>query len=85
MPVQEPLNPQKDTENLTDMDHDKILDIIKNYKNKPNTDLKMAMDYLYNDFEETKKLIFKLVKHLDTSENTYNKLLDEFNKRLNGG
>lgn len=66
------------------MDHEKVLDIIKNYKNKSNTDLKSAMDYIYNDFEETKKLLIKLVKHLDTSENTYNKLLEEFNKRLNG-
>lgn len=66
------------------MDHEKVLDIIKNYKNKSNTDLKSAMDYIYNDFEETKKLLLKLVKHLDTSENTYNKLLEEFNKRLNG-
>jgi len=70
--------------NHTDMDHEKVLDIIKNYKNKSNTDLKSAMDYIYNDFEETKKLLIKLVKHLDTSENTYNKLLEEFNKRLNG-
>lgn len=66
------------------MDHEKVLDIIKNYKNKSNTDLKSAMDYIYNDFEETKKLLLKLVKHLDASENTYNKLLEEFNKRLNG-
>lgn len=70
--------------NHTNMDHEKVLDIIKNYKNKSNTDLKSAMDYIYNDFEETKKLLLKLVKHLDTSENTYNKLLEEFNKRLNG-
>lgn len=71
-------------ENLINMDHEKVLEIIKNYKNKSNNDLKTAMDFLYNDFEETKKLILKLVNHLDSSEKTYNKLLEEFNKRLNG-
>ena len=66
------------------MEREKILDILKNYKNKSNKDLQSAMDYLYNDFEETKKLILKLVNHLDSSEKSYNKLLEEFNKRLNG-
>lgn len=67
------------------MKHKEVIDILKNYKNKSNKDLKTAMDYIHNDFEETKKLIFKLVNHLDDSEKSYNKLLDEFNKRLNGG
>ena len=70
--------------NLINMEREKILDILKNYKNKSNKDLQSAMDYLYNDFEETKKLILKLVNHLDSSEKSYNKLLEEFNKRLNG-
>lgn len=71
-------------ENLINMEKDQIVDILKNYKNKSNKDLKSAMDFLYNDFEETKKLILKLVNHLDGSEKSYNKLLDEFNRRLNG-
>ena len=66
------------------MEKEKIIDILKNYKNKSNKELQSAMDYLYNDFEETKKLILKLVNHLDSSEKSYNKLLEEFNKRLNG-
>jgi len=70
--------------NLINMEREKILDILKNYKNKSNKELQSAMDYLYNDFEETKKLILKLVNHLDSSEKSYNKLLEEFNKRLNG-
>jgi hypothetical protein len=71
-------------ENHTKMEHNEILDILKNYKNKSNKDLKTAMDFLYNDFEQTKNLILKLVNHLDSSEKSYNKLLEEFNKRLNG-
>jgi len=71
-------------ENHTKIDHNKVLDILKEYKNKSNKDLKLAMDYIHNDFEETKKLILKLVNHLDSSEKSYNKLLEEFNKRLNG-
>lgn len=66
------------------MKHEEIIDILKNYKNKSNNDLKKAMDFLHNDFEETKKLLLKLVNHLDSSEKSYNKLLDEFNKRING-
>jgi|APGre2960657373_1045057.scaffolds.fasta_scaffold23186_2 hypothetical protein len=71
-------------ENHTKMEHKEIVEILKNYKNKSNKDLKTAMDFLHNDFEETKKLILKLVNHLDSSEKSYNKLLEEFNKRLNG-
>lgn len=71
-------------ESLTKMKHEEIVNILKDYKNKSNKDIKSAMDFLYNDFEETKKLILKLVNHLDSSEKSYNKLLEEFNKRLNG-
>jgi hypothetical protein len=71
-------------ENHTKMEHKEIVEILKNYKNKSNKDLKTAMNFLHNDFEETKKLILKLVNHLDSSEKSYNKLLEEFNKRLNG-
>lgn len=70
-------------ENHTKLDHDKVIEILKNYKNKSNSDLKLAMDFLYNDFEQTKNLILKLVNHLDSSEKSYNKILEEFNKRIN--
>ena len=39
------------------------------------------MDHLQNDFEETKKLIIKLTRHLDGTESVYNKLLKEYKKR----
>lgn len=71
-------------ENHTNTDHNKVLEILKNHKNKSNSELKFAMDFIYNDFEQTKNLILKLVKHLDGTEKSYNKLLEEFNNRING-
>ena len=39
------------------------------------TDLKYAMDYLSNDFEETKSLLIRLSHHLDNTEKIYNEIL----------
>jgi hypothetical protein len=63
------------------MEQEKILDIIKDYKNKSNKDLITAMNYLSEDFEFTKNSILKFSEHLDKLENTYNLLLKEFNNR----
>ena len=41
------------------------------------------MDFLQNDFEKTKDLILKLTKHLDTTEDSYNKVFEEYKKRMN--
>ena len=62
----------------------KLQTIISDYKNKSNTDLKYAMDYLSNDFEETKNLIVELTKHLDNIESLYDIVLKEYNSRNNG-
>jgi hypothetical protein len=43
------------------------------------------MDFLQNDFQKTKDLIVKLTKHLDVTEQSYNKVFDEYKKRLNNG
>lgn len=67
------------------MEQDKIEEILKNYKNKSNKDLINLLDFLYNDFNDTKDLIIKLTYHLDTTENSYNKILEEINKRTNNG
>jgi hypothetical protein len=40
------------------------------------------MDFLIEDFNKTKDLIIKLTHHLDATENSYNKLLDEYKKRI---
>lgn len=67
------------------MEQEKIEEILKNYKNKSNKDLISLLDFLYNDFNDTKDLIIKLTYHLDTTENSYNKILEEINKRTNNG
>ena len=65
------------------MEQDKLLEILKNYKNKSNKDLINALDFLYDYFNNTKDLLVKLTHHLDTTEISYNKLLEEINKRTN--
>ena len=58
-----------------------ILHIIKEYKERPNKDLVLAMDLLVQEFEFTKKRVIELTKHLDSVEYTYNKILKEYNGR----
>jgi DNA anti-recombination protein RmuC len=65
------------------MKNEEILEILKDYKNKSNKDLISALDFLNNDFVKTKDLIVKLTYHLDSTETSYNKLLEEINKRVN--
>jgi hypothetical protein len=68
-------------ENLTKMKSEEVIKILKDYKNRSNKDLVSTLDFLYKDFNETKDLIIKLTHHLDSTENSYNKLLEEINKR----
>jgi hypothetical protein len=65
------------------MELEEIKNIIKDYKNKPNKSLVTAMDFLKEDFEKTKELLIKLTHHLDTTEKEYNKIYDEYKKRMN--
>lgn len=58
-----------------------ILMIIKDHKQKSNKDLKLAMDFIQEDFNLTKENLIKLTNHLDKLENTYNLLLKEYNDR----
>jgi sulfite reductase alpha subunit-like flavoprotein len=62
-------------------DAEKIAEIVKDYKNKSNKDLVSVLDFLYEDFNKTKDLIIKLTHHLDSTEISYNKLLEEINNR----
>lgn len=68
-------------ENLTNMKNEEILNILKDYKNKSNKDITDAMNFLFEDFNKTKDLILKLTYHLDSTESSYNKLLEEINNR----
>jgi hypothetical protein len=65
------------------MEIEEIKDIISNYKNKPNKSLSVVMDFLKEDFEKTKELLIKLTHHLDTTEKEYNKIYDEYKRRMN--
>ena len=65
------------------MEAEEVKDIISNFKNKPNKSLVMVMDYLKDDFEKTKELLIKLTHHLDSTEKEYNKIYDEYKKRMN--
>jgi hypothetical protein len=71
-------------ENHIKMTDQEVLDVLKGYKNKSNKDLMGVMDFLQSDFEKTKDLILKLTYHLDETEKSYNKVYDEFKKRING-
>jgi prefoldin subunit 5 len=63
------------------MDGNKIIDIIKDYKDSSNKELITAMDFINEEFETTKKTLIDLSKHLDFLTETYNSILDEYNKR----
>jgi hypothetical protein len=66
------------------IESNKIVEIVKDYKSRPNKDLTLAMDFIQKDFELTKETIIKLTNHLDKLENTYNILLKEYQSRTNG-
>ena len=60
---------------------EKIKEIIKDFKNHSNNDLKFAMDTLGEEFERTKKNVIDLTYHLDNIENAYNSILKEYKQR----
>jgi hypothetical protein len=61
---------------------EKVLQIIKEHKTSSNKDLILAMDYIMEDFEFTKKLVLKGTEQLDKLELTYNTVLKEYQKRI---
>jgi hypothetical protein len=63
---------------------DEANEIISDIKNRGNGDLTKVMDFLNEDFEETKNLIVELSKHLDNIETLYDSVLKEYNSRNNG-
>ena len=60
---------------------EKVLRIVKDYKSQSNKDLVFAMDFIQDDFTNTKETLVKLTHHLDKLENTYNLILKEHEKR----
>lgn len=67
------------------MEPNNVIKILSDYKNCSNKELSDVMDFLQEDFDKTKDLIVKLTKHLDTTENSYDKVFKEFKKRVNNG
>jgi len=65
------------------METKEVLNILNDYKNSSNSDLTKVMDFLQTDFEKTKDLIIKLTRHLDVTEQSYNKVFEEYKKRIN--
>jgi len=63
---------------------DQLQSIIKDVDASSNKDLSEAMDFLTNDFNETKSMIIDLTNHLDNIEGLYNKILAEYENRVNG-
>ena len=61
---------------------EKVLKIVKDYKSQSNKDLKFALDFITEDFEQTKETLMKLTTHLDKLELTYNTLLKEYENRV---
>jgi hypothetical protein len=74
-------------ENSFDLDKKRVkatevLQIIKDYKEKSNKDLQIALEFINEDFKVTKDSIIKLTHHLDSLETTYNMLHKEYTGRV---
>jgi hypothetical protein len=57
---------------------DNLIEIIKDYKNRPNKDLEKVLEKLDQDFEITKKSLIDLSHHLDKIELVYNLIYKEY-------
>lgn len=62
---------------------ERIKNIVKDLKNQPNKELEFVLEFLTNDFTQTKTALIELTKRLDVVEITYNKVLEEYEKRKN--
>ena len=62
----------------------KILEVSQNLSETANKDLINSMELLKQDFEQTKSNIIHLTKHLEGVEYVYNKILKEYESRING-
>jgi hypothetical protein len=63
------------------MDIENLNKIISDIKSSSNKDLMESMDFLSDDFEQTKQMIINLSLHLDNVENLYNKVWNEYTTR----
>ncbi len=63
------------------IESDKIIEIIKEHKTRPNKDLVLAMEFIKKDYELTKESLVNLSLHLDKLELSYNTILKEYESR----
>jgi len=59
----------------------RAMEVIDNPSESSNSELVLAMDVIQSDFTNLKDKLIKITYQLDTLEETYNKLLTEYNKR----
>ena len=59
----------------------KTIEVINTPSNSSNSDLQMAMDVINKDFELVKQTLIDMTYHLDSLEESYNKVLKEYNHR----
>ena len=67
--------------NIEKIESTKVVEIIKDYKERSNKDLILALEFIKKDFELTKENLFKMTDHLDKLELTYKTLLKEYESR----
>lgn len=58
--------------------NESLIEIIKDYKNRPNKDLEKVLEKLSEDFELTKNSLVELSKHLDKIELIYTLIQKEY-------
>ena len=63
------------------MEPKKLMEVVNDVENKSNKVLMESLNELNDEFNKTKDLIVDLTRHLDTMEDMYNKLYNEFKKR----
>ncbi len=61
---------------------ERVLRIIKDYKSHNNKDLLFVLDFIKDDFDETKNSLMRLTNHLDKLESTYNLTISDITKEL---
>jgi hypothetical protein len=69
--------------NLGKINVEQVTQIIQEIDSRPNSDLTKVMDFLREDFDETKDMIINLTKHLDNIETMYDLVHNEYKKRVN--
>ncbi len=63
------------------MELNKLKEIIEKPSDYSNNNLEESLQYLSDNFEDTKKRLLELTQLLDFTENSYNKILGEYKKR----